>query len=430
MKRLLLFTIAAMCIMSLSAPAFAASPLLPFAATGDLWVLDDNSGCVFAITPEQEVSVVIEPGDVISATGWTYFDFYDTGIAFDAAGAAYFAAKSDGLEYEESVIFKYENGALSILADSAAIMAVTNDPDGYCSIKGLAFGSDGALYANDDASEQVIKVCPETGDVSLFASNADLRAAATNNGVDESWVDLNSGIIGGPGGVIYTATDDSMNWEYPITGGVITYTSVNTIFSLGSAISPTVLVTEAPPYDSGNPFSDLDAFMTRGPDGFLYISDDSGAQDILRVDPDTGDVSVFLTEEVISQTMGMGYGPDLEGGIAFDGSGNFYVAEQNSGTILKFSQNRKSWSGVVWVAMSVFETLTGEEPVFDGGIAFVPVKVEEDEPEFIFHNNDGPLFCFVQTAGEKAASGGAAPMAFAVLLVLAAGLWLGLGNRK
>ena len=117
-------------------------------------------------------------------------------------------------------------------------------------------------------------------------------------------------------------------------------------------------------------FSDLDVFMTRAPNGDLIICDNSGANIIYRVDPSTGTVSTFLTEAQILAAIG---DPgqtdvDLEGGIAFDSRGYFYLAEENSDNIGKFDS---SGNGQIFVSETDIEAVTGGEGAdLEGGIAF------------------------------------------------------------
>lgn len=114
--------------------------------------------------------------------------------------------------------------------------------------------------------------------------------------------------------------------------------------------------------------------MTRSPNGDLIICDNSGGDIIYRVDPSTGAVSTFLTEAQILAAIG---DPgqtdvDLEGGIAFDSRGYFYLAEEESDHILKFDS---AGNGQIFVSETDIAAVTGDEEGADleGGIAFAHV---------------------------------------------------------
>jgi len=184
-----------------------------------------------------------------------------------------------------------------------------------------------------------------TNTVSVYVSKATLEALP---GITS--VNLHASIIGGPGGVVYTASDDDPD----------------AIFAIASGGVPSVLTSDPA-------FSDLDVFMTRAPNGDLIICDNSDGDIIYRVDPSTGTVSTFLAEAQILAAIG---DPgqtdvDLEGGIAFDSRGYFYLAEENSNNIGKFDS---AGNGQIFVSETDIEAVTGEEEGADleGGIAFAP----------------------------------------------------------
>ena len=218
-------------------------------------------------------------------------------------------------------------------------MAATGS--GSADPEGIAFGTDGFLYVNDDASESVLRVDTNSNTVGVYVSKATLEALP---GITS--VDLNSPIVGGPGGVVYTASDGTPD----------------AIFAIAPGGAPSVLTSDPV-------FSDLDVFMTRAPNGDLIICDNAGGDIIYRVDPSTGAVSTFLTEAQILAAIG---DPgqtdvDLEGGIAFDSRGYFYLAERTSDHILKFDS---SGNGQIWVSNSAINSVTGEPPDLEAGIAF------------------------------------------------------------
>lgn len=326
--------------------AFAtAVGLVPFGQTGDLFVLDDGSESILRIAPDGSVFVFLTEAQITAVTGESDVDFdEENGIAFDGVvgGSMFFT------EGQDESILKFSGGTLLLLTSESDIKAATGDS--FADPEGIAFGSGGSLCVNDDASESVLKVNPTTGAVSVHTSKADLETVLGASGVD-----LDAPIIGGPGGVIYSATDDN------IVG------AVNSIFEIASDGTPSVLVQD--PGDN-SVFSDLDVFMTRAPNGDLVISDNSDADTIFRVTT-AGVVSTFLSKADLEAVVGPGR-VDLEGGLAFDSSGNFYIANHGSsvsGTddILKFDT---SLTGSVWVSAADIKAVTGDDPSLQGGIAF------------------------------------------------------------
>ncbi|CAD7766693.1 MAG: hypothetical protein DNFNHJIP_00091 [Candidatus Argoarchaeum ethanivorans] len=328
--------IAAIVVISVfaSITGLASAMLLPPSQTGNLFVLEEGSDDVISITPTGQVSDVLTEDEIGTFTGEGSADFDNCGIAFDDFGNLFFA------EEDSESILKWTPGAgLSWVVTKAQITAATGET--LADPEGIAFGSDGFLYVNDDASESVLQVDTTTNTVSVYVSKATLEALP---GITS--VDLNSPIVGGPGGVVYTASDGTPDAIFAIAPGGV----------------PSVL--------TSNPiFSDLDVFMTRAPDGDLIICDNSGGDIIHRVDPSTGAVSTFLTEAQILAAIG---DPgqtdvDLEGGIAFDSQGYFYLAEEDSDNILKFDS---AGNGQIWVSNSTMNSVTGVTPDLEAGIAF------------------------------------------------------------
>ncbi len=331
------------CVM-VSATQAVASPLLPFADTGDLFVLidgeDDGSGSILSIAPDGTVSVAVTNAQILMVTGELSVNFGTAGIAFDGVvgGDLFFA------ERESNSILKLSGGVLSVLTSEAAIDTATGS-FGDADPRGIAFGSGGSLFVNEEDSDSVLKVNPTTGAVSVHTTKAALEALS---GITD--VDLDGGIVGGLGGVIYTVSD-----------------SPDTIFEIASDGTPSILA-------SGSPFLDLDVFMTRAPNGDLIVSD-SNADAIFRVTP-LGGVSTFLSEAAIEAVIGGEAA--LEGGIAFDSLGNFYVAEENFNSILKFDT---SLTGSIFVSAADIMAVTGFQPFLNGGIAFAPVAGVAQTPE-------------------------------------------------
>lgn len=323
--------VSALAVAGLAAPVAAATPpLLPFNQTGDLYVLDDGCDCVLRISPAGAVSVAVTEAQIQAFTGGAV-DFSEAGIAFDANDVMYFTESGS-----DSILRFPPGGPLTEVVDAAAIGAATG-AGSTAELRGLAFGADGNLYANDQEADVVIRVIPATGAVSVLATSTDLDDAAGTS------IEPTTGIVGSENGTIYTLSDDGGDFVFAVTSG--------------GAVS--VLA-------SGNPpFNDLDVFMTRAANGDLIVADNSGADTIFRVTP-AGVVSVFLTQAQI-RAASSGNDSDLEGGIAFDATGTFYLAEEDQDEILRFANPP---AGGVFVTRAAIEAVTGARPDFDGGMAF------------------------------------------------------------
>ncbi|MGB7532149.1 MAG: hypothetical protein WA977_04110 [Halobacteriota archaeon] len=328
--------IAAILAISVFGITMASAALLPFFQTGNLFVLEGGSNDVIIITPGGNIEVVLTGAEIGAFTGVGTAGFDERGIAFDDTGHLFFA------EDDSDSILKWTLGAgLSWVVTEAQIMAATGDTE--ADPQGIAFGSDGFLYVNDAYNDSVLRIDTTTNTVGVYVSKATLEALP---GITSA--DLHASIIGGPGGVVYTASDGDPD----------------AIFAIASGGVPSVLTSDPA-------FSDLDVFMTRAPNGDLIICDNSGGDIIYRVDPSTGTVSTFLTEAQILAAIG---DPgqtdvDLEGGIAFDSRGYFYLAEENSDNIGKFDS---AGNGQIFVSETDIEAVTGEGADLEGGIAFAP----------------------------------------------------------
>ena len=324
----------------------ATPPLVPFDTTFDLFVLDNGSSSVLRVDPSTKaITVEFSEADITAVTGQSPAVFSGEGIAFDAAGNMYFAETVSG-----SVLKATDGAGLAVLASAADMQAATglafNDPGG------LAMSDDGFLYVNDDTCDCVLRIDTSTGAVSVYVTKAALEALQLG-----STVDLNSPIVGAEGGVVYIASD-----------GV-----PDTIFAIAAGGVPSVL--------SADPvYSDLDVFMTRHPSGDLIIGDNAAADTVRRVTP-AGVVSTYITEAALEALIG-GLDVDLEGGNAFDSSGNTYLAVQsvefgpagqiNTPYILLFDT---SVVGSVWLGPTDFSTVTGVDADLNSGIAFAPSDV-------------------------------------------------------
>ena len=328
----LAFTIMILGLFLFSGIAAAATPpLLPFNSTGDLFVMDNGGYNILRITSAGNVFIEVSEAQITAATGSVDVSLSNRGLAFDANNAMYF---TDG--ESDTILKKIPGGPLTVLTTQAAVLAATGDTE--ASLRGIAFGSDSFLYVIETETDTVLRVDPNTGAVTVYVPNSAFLTAS-----GETNIDLQCGIVGAEGGIIYVASDDDIDAIFRI--------------ALGSPPVVSVLV-------SGTPFNDLDVYMTRAPNGDLIIADNSGADTIYRVTP-AGVVSVFLSKAQLDAVTGEDV--DLEGGIAFDSVGNFYVAEAETDSILRFNP---ALNGVVWISAAAMEAVAGEDVDLGGAIAF------------------------------------------------------------
>jgi hypothetical protein len=306
--------------------------VLPFASTGGLYVLDQGSKNILRITPTGSVSIAVTQAQIKAATQVDFVGFSNRGIAFDGAGTLYFTESVSG-----SILRRALAGTVTVLTPKTAIAAALSGAGDPIAI---AFGSDGYLYVNDDLADSVLRVNPVSGAVTVHTTKAALAALS---GI--SSVNLAGGIVGDASGNIYVVSAPAIGSQ--------------AVFKIAAGGSPTVLA-------SGTPFRELDVFITRAANGDLMVADDSGADTVRRVTP-AGVVSAFLSKAALEAVTSAFV--DLEGGIAFDSSGNFYLAEANSDNILRFDA---AITGTVWVSAAAIQAVTNAAPDLQGGIAFAP----------------------------------------------------------
>ncbi len=340
LKTTILLSLFMFCLICSADKAISATPpLVPFNNTGDLFVLDHGSDSILRITPAGDITIEVTTAEITAVTGELNVYFNDSGIAFDAAGAMYFAESESN-----SIMKKATDGTLAVLTSENDMITVTGEIE--ADPEGIAFGSDGFLYVNEHESNSVLRINPSTGAVTVLVDRDTLiLLLPTPPPPDTARVAMQSSIVGAEGGMIYSASDGIPDAIFAITSGGV----------------PSLLANGTPP------FNDLDVFMTRAQNGDLIISDNSGADTIHRVTP-AGVVTTFISKAELDAIVAPN-SVDLEGGIAFDSSGNFYVAEENTDSILKFDS---TLNGSIWIREAAIQAVTGVIPDLDGGIAFAP----------------------------------------------------------
>ncbi len=312
----------------------AAPPFLPFNSTGDLYVLEHGSGDIIRITPGGGISVAVSAAQIMAATGGASVSFTDNGIAIDANGNIFF---TDGTT--ESILRKNAGGPVTMITSAAAISAAGGTAEINLLVQRIAFGSDGMLYVSEEGGGDLLQVNPATGAVTEYVDGAAFAACCGLG----SW-NFSGDIVATEGGLLYVSSDGGDD--------IVTVT-------LGTPPTLALLSNSAS-------FSDLDVFSTRASNGDLIISDDAGGDTIWRVTP-AGAVSTFLSEAALEGAGCVNADVDLEGGIAFDSAGNFYLAEENSDNIYRFDAGLNC---SLWISSAQMQAVTGVIPDLDGGIAF------------------------------------------------------------
>lgn len=339
--------------IAVCAPAWA----VPVERT--LYVTDSENGNIFAVSPSKSVKILVSEAEIMIATGGSSARFTDNGLFFDLASGKLYFTDSES----DTVLVRDASGAVSVVSTNLQLTTATGE--GSSSPEHLTLVG-GSLYVTDSSSDALLKIDPSTGVASVWTSETTFEAATGITGD----VDIESGIAVSPDGkTIYVATDDTPD----------------AVFAVDIATgTPTVLATDSL-------FGDLDVFLTLAPNGDVIVADDDGASgdEIFRVTPG-GAVSVFLSGTELTTLIGGT--TDLEGGIAFDEFGNFYLAEENTDNIYRWLVDDLSAgtidtsSGALYLSQAAVDAalgLGGFGVDYEGGIAFGSIFTDVPEPASI-----------------------------------------------
>ena len=308
------------------------------ANASDLFVLDNGDESILRITPLGVVSVFANEAAILAAGGGSDVGFggtSPTGIAVDAMGNVFFASNSSSTE---DIYRVTSGGTVSLLADEAALIAVTGNTD--VSLQGLTVGSNGNVFVADSSSNSsILEINATTGAVSTFRTEATIAAATGVSSIDLDY------IVGAPGGTFFA-----------VSGG-----SPDTVFQLESDGSQSVLF-------SGSPLV-IPTFITRNSNGDVYTTD-IGSNDAIFEITSGGAASTFV--DTASLEALNGNSEVTVTGIAGDGLDNLFVAETVGEQIFRFDSN--GMNGRIFIAESTIQAVTGSGPDLSAGIAFNPLR--------------------------------------------------------
>ena len=190
------FGVCAVLLAMVGAPQLGAAPIIPFAATGDLFVVDDRSDSILRVTPGGTVSLAVTEAQIVAATGALTADLGDSGIAFGGTdGRTMFFT-----DEETRSVLKLTEGLLSVFVTESDITAVTGNVSARP--QGVAVDGNGFLFVTDTLADSLLRVNPTTANVILRTSEADFE---TLPGILAA--NLTPGIVATPSGKILTLNE-------------------------------------------------------------------------------------------------------------------------------------------------------------------------------------------------------------------------------
>lgn len=275
------------------------------AVPGDLFVqVDlDNSGCsIMRVTPAGEISQWVTNAQILAHTGETGSDCDDTGLTVDIAGNVYFSEDTS-----DSVIRVAPDGTLSTVLTEAAVTGLTGNGTADFD-NGMTLGPDGSLYVAEEDTDSVLKLTNPTGFgiLSIVIDEDQIDDVTGNSGAD-----IEGGIAVDSQENLYIADEEGDHQIVKVTSG-----GVVSILTDDTAIEAV----------TGNSSVDLDTGIVLNK--ALYVLDDSGEDSLLRINTNTGDVTLYKQSDDFEAVTGVP--ADVEGGIAVDAFGSLYVGDDGS----------------------------------------------------------------------------------------------------
>ncbi|HAB58649.1 MAG TPA: hypothetical protein DCE75_11425 [Acidimicrobiaceae bacterium] len=310
-------------VTSFATTALFANPSgVAFDGDGDLYVADAGNRAIRKVTPAGEVTTFagsIGSSGSDDGTGTDARFSYPVGVAFDGDGNLYVTER-----FNDTIRKVTPAGVVTTFAGSAGNSG-TDDGTGtdarFNGPTGVAVDGDGNLYVTDLNNHTIRKVTP-AGVVTTFAGSAGLYGSDDGTGTDARFTNP-QGVVFDGDGILYVFDNGNHTIRKVTPAGVVT-----TFAGSGSNGSEDGTGTAASfNYLRGGAFDG---------DGNLFVAD-AGNRTIRKVTP-AGVVTTFAGSAGSAGSIN-GIGPaarfSYPVGVAFDGDGNLYVADDGGTKIRK-----------------------------------------------------------------------------------------------
>ncbi|MBQ89460.1 MAG: hypothetical protein CL433_11585 [Acidimicrobiaceae bacterium] len=310
-------------VTSFATTALFANPSgVAFDGDGDLYVADAGNRAIRKVTPAGEVTTFagsIGSSGSDDGTGTDARFSYPVGVAFDGDGNLYVTER-----FNNTIRKVTPAGVVTTFAGSAGNSG-TDDGTGtdarFNGPTGVAVDGDGNLYVTDLNNHTIRKVTP-AGVVTTFAGSAGLYGSDDGTGTDARFTNP-QGVVFDGDGILYVFDNGNHTIRKVTPAGVVT-----TFAGSGSNGSEDGTGTAASfNYLRGGAFDG---------DGNLFVAD-AGNRTIRKVTP-AGVVTTFAGSAGSAGSIN-GIGPaarfSYPVGVAFDGDGNLYVADDGGTKIRK-----------------------------------------------------------------------------------------------
>ena len=313
----------------------------------DLIILDNGSDHVLRVRNPTRPTILVHSstisGTLLAQEGYnTDLNFNNNGL-ITSGDIIYFSIDGTDGANDKSTVLKYDltTSVLSVVIANATILAATGNSDAI--LDDICLAPDGFIYGVESVTDNVLKMNPSTGTVSIFTAKAAFTGLA---GITS--VELSAGPIADAAGRLYVASDDTPP----------------ALFEINTSGTPRVVI--------NNTLNDPDTYLAIHPDnGDILVVDDVSLDKVFRVTR-AGVISTFLSKAQIEAVSGAS--ADLEGGIDFRGR-SFYLAEENEDIVMKFDideHGNYDGNGSIYLTKASVQTATGIAPDYDGAIKFFP----------------------------------------------------------
>jgi sugar lactone lactonase YvrE len=307
----------------LSGPSF-----LTFDSRGDLWVVDISSSRVLEFLPPFTIgmgaSVVIGQPTFTSTTGFAqaWFNFPD-GLAFDSSGNLWVSDNANG------AILRFPQPFITAEASNLVIGQGQNT---LTIPRGLFLDSSGNLWVGDSGNNRVLRFSPS------FSNGMSANLVIGQGDFGSNWEVTAQSRLTSAGGVLMDSSGNLwvsdfysnriLRFSPPFTSGMSANLVLGQTSFAGNSASATQAGLSTPKYF---------AFDSAGD---LWVADQSNNRVLMFAPPFSNGMAAAL---VIGQTgftssasaLSQG-GLSNPAGVAFDSSGNLWVADQNNNRTIMF----------------------------------------------------------------------------------------------